>query len=542
MSNKELNFKVILASIHPGAIEAKEAIATLLASAFNTSSQQTRSLLEKLPIVLFENLTTNDVKALKDHLIFFSKLGLDFNITPKAIAEIPRANWVPKIALPVITCPTCGEMFYLMRSQDVHQQLHQIAKPSQTPQPSVESPSPAKPTKEQPSTTTKNPPVKTTLPKESATKPSATTKQPTSPSKGVGVSSAKNKGAKSEEDFVSSEMEEIDVLSAELQSIVDMEEKPEKNDNDVEEIEEVGSISSELNDIGNPSEELKKAPLKVPPEKISPSPKATNLPTLKSSPVQNTTKPASTNKPGSEKKNPPDIEEIGGISAEFEEIEGVSAEFERICLEGMDGDIGSLSAEFEEIEGGGISSELEGLKNEEKISEIPQPMKNIAISSNVLDSNKGTQDKELDELQGISQELGEIEDSNVNIPKQQNLKPESKQAKTEVLDGKQLKQEDSGSKAAPKAPIKSPGVVKSAPVSTILEPGNCKVFLTFSGKASKEVIQLLSQTKKISLEQAKSLSETTTPVLAASGISLKSAQNILKQFQILQVQGRISTI
>ena len=111
---------------------------------------------------------------------------------------------------------------------------------------------------------------------------------------------------------------------------------------------------------------------------------------------------------------------LGGISAEFEEIEGVSAEFERVSLDDMDNDIGSLSAELEEIEG--ISAELENVEMEEgieKVGEISEPFHKISISESRVafgagtgktapkkqSTEKNSDDIELEELEGISQEL-----------------------------------------------------------------------------------------------------------------------------------------
>lgn len=140
------------------------------------------------------------------------------------------------------------------------------------------------------------------------------------------------------EDDVSADFEEIDGFSAELESIVDM------DDSSVEEIEEIGSVSQELEEMGSFSEEL---------EKIGDL--AEELEELSRS-------------DGFVQNNISQIEDIEGISAEFEDIEGVSAEFERICMEDMD-EIGSLSAELEEIEG--ISAEFEKISDDdlEKLDE-----------------------------------------------------------------------------------------------------------------------------------------------------------------------------
>lgn len=583
--NKELSFKVILSAIHPNALEAKDAIASLLASSFNVPLQQAISLFAKLPVILFDNLSTNDVKAIKDHLLFFSKLGLDFNVTPKPMEGIARANWAPKVSIPIVTCPSCGEMFYLMRCQDVQQHL---SAPSAA---AVLPPIPATA-----SATTQAAPTKPVPASKAA--PSLEAKPPISKPSGVAgtakpapsgkatptTSSAKSANAED----LPEELVDINVLSSELRSIVELEEKPQQPE--VEEIEEVGSISEEMQQME--TEEPRKAiPTNAPqvatgsakasPPQLSPAlaakappkPPPPNLmakPPISSKPshiakVPPGAKPSGGNKPPLSKgKATPDMEEIGGISAEFEEIEGVSAEFERICLEGMEENIGSLSAEFEEIDGG-LSSEFDGVKPDTKIVENVQPKK---IANKPAPPEDMAHIPEMEDMQEISSEFANMADSaspassskqSLQATKSHDREGRFKSDTSETnptalkmpslgaIDAKSISRtEDTGATAKPDAKAAHPKTVGMKSVGPgkaddfKLEPGNAKVFVTFHSKGDREAAaQLISRLKGIPLPEAKALTESLTPVTLFTNLSLPSAQYVRKQLEAMQFQVRI---
>lgn len=595
---KELNFKVILSAIHPNALEAKDAIASLLASSFNVPLQQAVSLFVKLPIILFDNLSTNDIKALKDHLLFFSKLGLDFNITPKAMEGIARANWAPKVSIPIVTCPTCGEMFYLMRCQDIQHLSTStgtaILPPVPTHTATRQSAKPAVPPKLVPTAETKLTPNKSIAetrltpnkpPNIAGVKPSQLTPSKVPPPQPT-------KPANTED--LPDECEDVNILSSEMRTIVALEEK--NNTPEIEEIEEVGSISEELQEIQ--PEEIKKNQSNIPIAKksnthtskspntsktIKPSsstganttsnettvppsqPKSADKkipskPSQKKSPQQKTAH----NKSGSPNKNMADIEELGGISAEFEEIEGVSAEFERICMEEMDENIGSLSAEFEEIDGG-VSVEIEKAKTEEKIGEIRQPMANIA-GSLANQENDHANIPEMEDMREISSEFANIPDNNnsngtsPNPPKtstdyNEKLQGETAKSKSNDLKIPDLETDDiayssqiDSERVQAKNDTKSSASKTSGTKNTSsnksddakLEPGNTKVFVTFNSKGDREsAVQLIVKYKGISLVEAKAMTETSNPITLFTNLSLQSAQMIRKQLEAMQFQVRI---
>lgn len=510
--NQELNFKVILASIADNSKQMKEVIATLLSTTFNVPESQTIALLTKLPVILFENLSANDLKALKDSLIFLSKLGLDFNVTPKPTPNVPKASWTPSVSVPIITCPSCGEMFCMVRARDFLQPRPNVsianpvasALPSapkttipepkialvQQKQASVALQTPKSPvaikesvlSKAKEENISKRPTVKqdtppvpiaslkkamTEVPKKNISEPKKEIKEPVS-----------RKELKLPDDLVgiSSEFENVEVLSAELESIADMEEK--NSISDVEEIEEVESISDEVNQVDD-LEEF---------EELEDSSLSKKKPLGK--PVE---------------KRREETEAIGGISAEFEEIEGVSAEFERICMEGMENDIGSLSAEMEEIEG--ISQELDSVEEEglEKIGEVAETFKKISLTK-TKDLQKESQDIELEEMQGISKELEGISDTVASV----------QMIKKNPLPGEETKKGFS------------------------MEPGSYKALINFAGKGNtKAGIQLLGKIKGITEQQAQEMVKNKAAIVVASNISRQSAENIVKEFEKLQMQGKI---
>ena len=502
--DKDFNFKVILLKINEQSLEFQQTVASLLAATFNVPEQETANLFARLPIVLLENLTSNDLKAIKDQLIFLSKLGLDFNITPKPVANIPRTGWSSERALPIIHCPSCGESFCLLRAQDFHKKIHKQTKIAPAPRPAptappkkAVAPPPAPPKKVLPPTPA---PVQPTIP-PAARKPAtikveqppqpapsaAPRQQPTPPPSRPRTSVDKPKSVlpAKQEDLggISAEFDKVEILSAELQSIVD------KDDNfeELEEIEEVGSISEEMEEIGSVSEELEE------------------LGTL-SEEMEKIGGMADQIKDDSEFS---EIEGVGGISAEFEEIEGVSAEFEGINLDDMDNDIGSLSAELEEIEG--ISAEFDSIESEEgleRIGEVSEAFNNIAIATNHHEAaaRHPAADHELDDLEGISQELEKI--------------PGRSTPKTKGGKGQSVKNRD----------------------MAILqfETGNYKVMINFAGKGDiKAGSQLLATLRGITPQEAYQLAERQAAIIVAGNISQKAAENLLRQFQRFGMQGRI---
>ena len=315
---------------------------------FKVSEKEAYSVFNQLPVILLDNLSTNDLKIIKNQLIFLSNLGLTFNITPKKMPNLTKKNWKLQRTLPIVNCPSCGEYFYLIRSQDFHHLASQKTKSDIISEEKISD-----------KAKIKSYPAKNLSPQD---------------------------GAALQQKVNSEEFDNIEILSAELDSIVEMEEdeKLQNGQADEESIEEVESISDELEEIDSLSKELDQLNEEDPDYK---SDEFLNIRDAQDS--------------------------IGGISAEFEEIEGVSAEFEKICMEDMENDIGSLSAEFDEIDG--ISAEFDSIddKGLDRIGEaqnfIKKSRKNDIYPQEDDDS---IADEELDELEGISDELDEISDRN----------------------------------------------------------------------------------------------------------------------------------
>lgn len=168
-------------------------------------------------------------------------------------------------------------------------------------------------------------------------------------------------------------------------------------------------------------------------------------------------------------------------------------------------DIGSLSAEMEEIEG--ISQELDSVEEEglEKIGEVSESFKKISISK-PKDLKKETQDMELDEMQGISKELEGISDTVASV---QMIK-------------------------------KTPLPVEDAKKTFPLESGPYKALINFAAKGNvKAGTQLLAKIKGISEQQAQDMAKNKAAIVVASNISRQAAENIVKEFEKLQMQGKI---
>lgn len=546
---EELNFKVILVSMDKTQ-DLQEAIASLLSATFHVPEIQTRSLLTQLPLVLFENLSTADLNALKDHLIFFSKLGLEFSITQKPASQVPRAGWTPSVSIPIVSCPSCGEMFYLLRAKDFAQQMKNLAIPGLPGAPAVLPSAHAKtaPAKES------IPPAKAPAPamkssavasKEAGILPAASAAKPAAPSKSeplpvdkkapkpVAKPAPKDLKTADELGGISAEFENVDVLSAELESIADMEEK--QNSSALEEIEEVGSISEEMKDADSFEGDfrgMEDSAFQV----KKPSP-----------PVA---------KPKASVKKIEESANISGISEEFEEIEGVSAEFEQICMEGMENDIGSLSAEMEEIDS--MSSELESV-GMEKIGEVSETFNQIASAKPGKEANlpakpgasplskASFQDAELEELHDISKELEGIDDSipaptpiSFAMPKSPDPTARGKNLDSTPLSPKKGVEPALGSKKSAEStpPAEETSSKKRAPLS--LEAGAYKALVNFSGKGDlKAGTQLLAKIKGISEQEAAEMVKNRAALVVASNISRSAAEGLLKEFEKYNMQGRI---
>ena len=193
------SFRVILVKINEEFRNLQQEIGSALAHTFRIEEKQALKAMSKLPVVLFDNITIDDVKRLKDSVTFLSKLGLILNVTPQQHAEVRRTGWTLQKLTPIIQCPSCGDSFLMVSASGC-------------------------------------------LGGELKT------------------SSPKTKEQKDDISSISAEFEEVDALSAELESIVNMDgdDEIEEIGSVSEELEEIGSFSEELEKISDISEELDK--------------------------------------------------------------------------------------------------------------------------------------------------------------------------------------------------------------------------------------------------------------------------------------------
>ena len=215
MSNA-IKFRVILLSINKKVRQEKAAMAMILAATFDVPEQEAINVMHRLPVILFDNITAEDIKVIKDRLIFVSKMGLDFNITFKPFPEVPRTGWQIKIAPPTFKCPSCGEEFIILRTRDLQNYIgaHGAARNSAPPK---------------------------------AMPPRRSARYNAEPKVTYAIAAEDELGG------ISAELEEVEVLSEELEAIVKNEDTI---DEEVEYIEEVESISEEMRNMGSISAEM----------------------------------------------------------------------------------------------------------------------------------------------------------------------------------------------------------------------------------------------------------------------------------------------
>ncbi len=343
---ENINFKVIITGIKEVYTGLRKEVGMLLASSFHFPDAKGVDALRELPVILFEGLSLNDLKSLKDPMLFLAKMGLEFNVTPQDCSEIPRLGWVFQKPRPIVSCPSCGDKFILFRATDTLPQCEDVAEP---------------------------PPMKATLVTERSTRVSS-------------------RNLPEDLAAISAEFEQIDDLSVELDSMV-------QQDEELEEIEEIGSVSEELEEIGSFSEELEKIEDfsdeldKIEGEDLdsfdlaAASDELSNVDSLAMEDLGGISAEFEEIEGVSaefERISAEYMEEdIGSLSAELEEIEGISAEFDRVS-----------EADLERIEviGDGTGKiQLAGVKKH----------------SHNMDE---TGDEELEDIEDISAELERIAD------------------------------------------------------------------------------------------------------------------------------------
>lgn len=507
----ELKFRVILSALNESYAEDKEVIAFMLAITLDVPLPETQTVWQHLPAVLFDNLTSDDLKKIKDRLLFLSKLGLDFSITAKPFAQLYRTNWQIKSAGASIVCPNCGESLLLMRAQDIASYIASHTG-SPTKQPAVAV------------ATEKN--AAKPLPAKTGKAEVAQPQAAKTPMDKAAVAAVEETDS---DDELTTELEEVEVLSKELEAIVA------KEDNLSEDIEEVESISEEVKKVEHPSE----------------------------------------------------IEPIGGISAEFEEIDGVSAEFEKVCVEeeAADTHIGSLSAEMEEIEG--ISAELEAIQAQRE--PLRRDSGKLTSGQATLTDSREYELEEIEDISAVMQKVsepaanllektGKTEANKDNPPRAGEGKPtaeakptadakagkiaESK-AEAKPADAKAGKAAESKAEAKPAADAKAGKPVadakKSQPeakpggktdskansendnkANRPAMSGSFDVMINFSGKGNIQMgIQLLAKLKGMSPESAANLAEQKTAIVVANNVPQEIAERIIAEFAKVKMQGRI---
>ncbi|WP_372368763.1 hypothetical protein [Candidatus Uabimicrobium sp. HlEnr_7] len=413
------NYKIVFASVGKSLKNKPQDVAHIISSTFNIKLEEVLKVVNQSPIVLFEGLSVRDVSRMQNAVIFLTKIGIEITITPEKCSRLSTTNWKLTHTPPIAACPSCGDTFILLNSN-------------------------------------------TFLP-HSVSQEKPIHSKPPAPIEGA----------------ISAEFEEIEGLSAELESIVQMDD--DSAIEEIEEIEEIGSVSQELEEMGSFSEELEKiGDLAEELEELS----------------------------NNEKLSPHHasrIEEIEGISAEFEEIEGVSAEFERICMEDME-DIGSLSAELEEIEG--ISAEFEKI-SEDNIEKLDHSdFGNFAESA--LD----------DDIESISAELEKIAEP-VMSNEPEPLK--SEESFTQLFMSNEKKKER-----------------PPQPSSLVIQPGVYDVIININPRGNVTLAnKTISKLLQMKVEKVAAITQKHSAVTVAKKVSKDTAQAILQQFFKYKMSGHI---
>lgn len=447
---KELNFRIILSKVNEKSKEDREAIAMVLASIFELPFEEIKQVFTQLPVILFDDISSEDLKKIRDRLVFLSKLGLDFSITFKPFPKLYRTGWKIKSSVPMITCPNCGEEFVILHAHKLPEYLAQQKQESK--------PIPLYLARDKQEPVPKKEPPEKKVPAV-AVSPSAQP-APEEDANGFGV-----------------ELEEVEVLSKELEAIVQRESEMGGD----EYIEEVGSISDEIRQVN---------------------------------------------------KVPSDLETIGSISAEFEEIEGVSAEFEKVSMESMNENVGSLAPELpelKEVETG--TSEQEQLDSELGI-ELPEKSDILKESTSSPPGKPVNKDPHEDSDYEL-EELEELEELSADLEK---IAEQAEGSPGSSKDGKPVSSSVSPGQRNAKAP-KDPVKPMTGPLN--FPHGEYDVAINFSGRGNIKVgTQLLARIKGVRQSALTGL-EQKNEVVVAKNVAKDTAEKILSEFQKLKMQGKI---
>ena len=395
--SQEIYFKVILNSIQGNSRDSQDIIAYLLSRIFQVSLSEAQNVIQHLPVIILDNMKMQDLALLKDNLIFLSKFGLEYSISANPV-NCPQVKWNIQACLPVVACPHCGEMFYLMGTQAKHSitnseeqtvssvdarsalqhdqvlisqreintslqskavpkmptamvDMREVWNASRAKNPNnatssaqnAQTPAPTQRPVATPAPAQR--PVATPAPAQRPVAPPAPTQRPVATpapaQRPIATPAPTQRPVATPNPAVSKNMGTQKATESK------------KNDSNWEEL---GSISAHFEDIDVLSAELQDID-KLASNNVNDFEDLEEVGSI-SEELDNYTDVSNeldeldgfnSKKSSKSNHNSFDIEGIGGISAEFEEIAGVSAEFEKICMEGMDNDIGSLSAELKKL-------------------------------------------------------------------------------------------------------------------------------------------------------------------------------------------------
>jgi hypothetical protein len=488
----ELKFRVILSALNEKYVDDKEVIAFMLAITLDLPVQETQTLWQRLPVVLFDNLTSEDLKKIKERLLFLSKLGLDFNITAKPFPQIYRTNWQIKSAGSIIACPCCGEELLVMRAQDIG--IYIAAHGGKPTGATSKAEQPEKPGER---TAATHPREKTP-----ATKPDETSIR---------------KPAEGEEELAT-ELEEVEVLSKELEAIVA------KEENFSEDIEEVGSISeevkkvSDIEPIGGISAEFEEIEgVSAEFEKVY----------VEGDAIDN---------------------HIGSLSAEMEEIEGISAELDAIQAHRdiLPNEAGDLT--------GGQATLIDSREYEmEEIEDIPAVLQKAADpAANLLektgqeemaakqdkDKNERSTEAKASDAKSPAEPKPAAKASDAKPPAESKPAAKASDAKPPAESKPAAKASDAKLPAEPKPQVDNKTVAR-APAGDSTAGINFDVMINFSGKGNIQMgIQLLARLKGISQSSAANLAEQKTAIVVANNVPQQIADRIVAEFAKFKMQGR----
>ena len=553
--SQEIYFKVILNSIQGNSRDSQDVIAYLLSRIFQVSLAEVQKVIQHLPVIILDNMKMQDLALLKDNLIFLSKFGLEYSISANAV-NCPQVKWNIRACLPVVACPHCGEMFYLMSAQSKHSMTNSEEQTVSSvdamsalqhdqvliSQREINTALQSKAVPKMPTamvdmrevwnaSRAKNP--ENTTPTTQNTSASAPTQRP------VATPAPTQRPV---------------ATPAPAQRPVATPAPTQRP---------VATPAPSQRPVATPAPSQRPVATPAPAQRPVATPAPTQRPVATSAPTQRpvaTPAPAmsksmGTPKPAENKKNDSNWEELGSISSHFEDIDVLSAELQdidKLASNNMNDfeeleEVGSISEELdtytnvseelEELEGltskkpaksghdnfdiegiGGISAEFE------EIAGVSAEFEKICMEG--MDNDIGSLSAEFEEIDGASSEFDDVDleeglekikeiSEDFHQPRMQNNENDSDNAKLE-----------SSKNSSPR-----------------WEAGNWKLLVNFAGRGNlNAAAQFLAEIQQKTLEEALELAKTRAAVTIISGVSYDVADKLLKEFQKLGMSGKVISV